>query len=1079
MKKILAVILSVFLITSVFIPAPLALADSPADVIDRIEIDDVTFIENTSGYLSGGEGEQYWHYASYSTPFTVFYKDGDKQSAKGGIQIGDSWYNLNIKDNQEAEHWYADNTYTVTGSIGDKEDSFNIKVISNPIERIEAENTSVYENEGGVWSNPNPNKAYYIYRYYYPTVTVYFKDKTVKKITHDTGLSINDNWYSLNLSSNPSQSDNHWMCGETYTATVSLVGISADFNVAVRKRPDFDYFNQDGGVIITRYNGSGQDIEVPAEIEDKPVIGINGLKYGINSVTIPASVKFLSESTFYDSNLKNIFVSEDNECYADIDGVLTNKAKTKILVYPLGKGNTYTIPAGILDVSVFDDWHYENVSIIFDESQFTNIDGVLYTKDMKTVVKCKTEVSGSYTMPDTVTEIVPKAFADCDKITDVKISSNVTEITYAAFSGCTGMTSIDLPEGLTSIGESAFLNSGLTSVDIPNGVTSVCYFAFYGCENLESVGMPEGITEIQGGTFSRCTSLKSITVPSKVTDIGHSAFSFCNSLNKVDLPAGLKNIYYNAFFCCSSLSKINLPNELERIGSMAFDSTGLTSVDIPDSVNCMDWAAFRNCTNLKSAKIGKGLSYISNEVFLNCSELESIIIPENIECIYSYAFSGCSSLKTVDFKNDDILINDYAFSGCDLTNTKLPKRLKALNSGVLMGTNIENIEIPNTVTDIVYRSLGYCEKLTSIYIPSSVTKIGDYVLCGCTGLNSITVDKDNEKYYDENNCIIEAGSKTLIAGCKNSIIPADGSVTSIAEGAFGDLTNLASITIPAAITNIGYDSFAGCGGLESITVDENNTVYHSDGNCLIDTKQKTIIRGCINSKIPADGSVTRIGYGAFSHCAELTSIVIPDAITSIYWDAFFGSYNIKDVYYTGTEEQREKAYLGYNIDELENATWHYNCNPDNPTCEHTATETINAKTATCTTEGYSGDVCCKKCGWCITKGEGVPVTGHKYAWKITRLATAEKSGLKEEVCSYCGKATGRSEEIAYTGHITGDTNGDNQVNNKDLVRLFQYLSDWDVEVSEAALDVNGDGSVNNKDITRLFQFLSDWAVEIF
>ena len=63
--------------------------------------------------------------------------------------------------------------------------------------------------------------------------------------------------------------------------------------------------------------------------------------------------------------------------------------------------------------------------------------------------------------------------------------------------------------------------------------------------------------------------------------------------------------------------------------------------------------------------------------------------------------------------------------------------------------------------------------------------------------------------------------------------------------------------------------------------------------------------------------------------------------------------------------------------------------------------------------------------------------------------------------------------------VAGDINGDGNVNNKDITRLFQYLADWDVYVEEAALDVNGDGNVNNKDITRLFQYLADWDYSIF
>ena len=91
----------------------------------------------------------------------------------------------------------------------------------------------------------------------------------------------------------------------------------------------------------------------------------------------------------------------------------------------------------------------------------------------------------------------------------------------------------------------------------------------------------------------------------------------------------------------------------------------------------------------------------------------------------------------------------------------------------------------------------------------------------------------------------------------------------------------------------------------------------------------------------------------------------------------------------------------------------------------------------------------------------------------------EGTGGSYESVVYCTGCGGELSRETVTSYTPGDINGDGEVNNKDLTRLFRYLTGYDVEVVEAALDVNGDGSVNNKDQTRLFRYLSGWDVDVF
>jgi hypothetical protein len=130
-------------------------------------------------------------------------------------------------------------------------------------------------------------------------------------------------------------------------------------------------------------------------------------------------------------------------------------------------------------------------------STYAGINGVLFSKDQKTLILYPAGKSGAYTIPASVTSIGYEAFSGCTSLTSVSIPSSVTSIGEWAFFCCHGLTGVTISRSVTSIGERAFSDcSGLTSVNISDSVTSIGYLAFEGCTRLTNV------------TLSRRTSVK-------------------------------------------------------------------------------------------------------------------------------------------------------------------------------------------------------------------------------------------------------------------------------------------------------------------------------------------------------------------------------------------------------------------------------------------------------------------------------------------------------------------------------------------------------------------------------------------
>ncbi len=200
----------------------------------------------------------------------------------------------------------------------------------------------------------------------------------------------------------------------------------------------------------------------------------------------------------------------------------------------------------------------------------------------------------------------------------------------------------------------------------------------------------------------------------------------------------------------------------------------------------------------------------------------------------------------------------------------------------------------------------YCVGLTSVTIPDSVTSIGA-AFGYCHRLESIKVASNNKKYHSSGNCIIETENKKMVAGCKNSLIPDDGSVTSIGDNAFIGCSGLTSVTIPDSVTSIGSNAFTYCSGLTSVTIPDSVTSIgewaFSDSGLTsitipgsVTSIMKHAFTNCSGlTSVTIGGGVTSIGDGAFRDCGGLTSITIPDSVTSIGDLSFYDCSNLTSV----------------------------------------------------------------------------------------------------------------------------------------------------------------------------------------
>ena len=304
----------------------------------------------------------------------------------------------------------------------------------------------------------------------------------------------------------------------------------------------------------------------------------------------------------------------------------------------------------------------------------------------------------------------------------------VSRIGHHTFYECTGLTgSLTIPNSVTEIGDWAFCGcTGLTGLSLGNSLTTIGEAAFYECTGLTGpLTIPNSMTTISEWAFGECGFMGSLTIPNSVTTLGESAFCYCSGFNgSLTIGNSVTAIGESAFKGCSGFAgSLAIPNSVTAIGESAFEGCdGFTgALTIPNSVTTLGESAFCYCSGFNgSLTIGNSVTSIGDYAFCNCTGFTgSLVIPNSVTEIGYRAFDGCLGFKGLNLGNSVTTIGDWAFIDC---------------SGFT-----GSLTIPNSVTSIGSKAFLWCGFTGSLIIGSSVSTIGDQAFQDCYYLSSITV----------------------------------------------------------------------------------------------------------------------------------------------------------------------------------------------------------------------------------------------------------------------------------------------------------------------------------------------------